>query len=94
VYPETENLDMARSIIEFTQNSDQSPLEAQISAQRLRCGRFILATNILDAAKLTADDALAEYKGQQGTERGFAFSKTLYSSLPVFFLNLANALRG
>jgi transposase len=55
-------------------------LEAQISAQRLRCGRFILATNVLDTAKLTAADALSEYKRQQGTERGFRFLKD-----PLFF---------
>jgi transposase len=55
-------------------------LEAQISAQRLRCGRFILATNVLDATELTADDALLEYKKQQGNERGFRFLKD-----PLFF---------
>ncbi len=55
-------------------------LDHQISAQRKRCGRFILATNILDSAQLSADDALGEYKGQQGTERGFRFLKD-----PLFF---------
>jgi transposase len=57
-----------------------TPLEAQISAQRLRCGRFILATNVLNATELTADDALLEYKEQQGNERGFRFLKD-----PLFF---------
>jgi transposase len=55
-------------------------LDDHISAQRKRCGRFILATNILDPAQLSADDALGEYKGQQGTERGFRFLKD-----PLFF---------
>jgi transposase len=55
-------------------------LESQISAQRVRCGRFILATNVLDSTQLTADEALSEYKGQQGTERGFRFLKD-----PLFF---------
>jgi transposase len=66
--------------ISYRVTATVTALEAQISAQRLRCGRFILATNILDAAKLTADDALSEYKRQQGTERGFRFLKD-----PLFF---------
>ena len=55
-------------------------VDDEISAQRTRCGRFILATNILDPAHLSADDALREYKGQQGVERGFRFLKD-----PLFF---------
>lgn len=66
--------------ITYSITSTVTALEVQISAQRLRCGRFILATNVLDATKLTADDALFEYKGQQGTERGFRFLKD-----PLFF---------
>ena len=56
------------------------PIDAEISAQRVRCGRFILATNILDTLQFTADDALREYKAQQGSERGFRFLKD-----PLFF---------
>ncbi len=56
------------------------PIDAEILAQRQRCGRFILATNILDPLQFTADDALREYKAQQGTERGFRFLKD-----PLFF---------
>ena len=56
------------------------PVESEILAQRTRCGRFILATNILDAEQFTADDALREYKAQQSTERGFRFLKD-----PLFF---------
>lgn len=55
-------------------------IDAEISAQRLRCGRFILATNILDSAQFSKDDALREYKAQQATERGFRFLKD-----PLFF---------
>jgi hypothetical protein len=51
-----------------------------LTAQRVRCGRFILATNVLDAAVLSAADALREYKAQQGVERGFRFLKD-----PLFF---------
>jgi transposase len=56
------------------------PIDSEILAQRQRCGRFILATNILDSVQFTADDALREYKAQQGTERGFRFLKD-----PLFF---------
>jgi len=56
------------------------PIDSEIWAQRQRCGRFILATNILDSLQFTADDALREYKAQQGTERGFRFLKD-----PLFF---------
>lgn len=55
-------------------------IESEISAQNIRCGRFILATNVLDSQKLSADKALGEYKAQQGVERGFRFLKD-----PLFF---------
>lgn len=54
--------------------------EIELSVQQQRAGRFILATNVLDINELSADDALREYKGQQGTERGFRFLKD-----PMFF---------
>lgn len=57
-----------------------TPLESEISAQSIRCGRFILATNVLDSEHLSPDKALAEYKAQQGVERGFRFLKD-----PLFF---------
>ena len=61
------------------------PIDAEISAQRSRCGRFILATNILDSRQFTADDALREYKAQQSTERGFRFLKDpLFLTSSVF----------
>jgi transposase len=53
---------------------------AKVSTHRQRAGRFILATNVLDLSQLSADDALQEYKNQQGTERGFRFLKD-----PLFF---------
>ena len=55
-------------------------LDREIAAPRVRCGRFILASNVLDATKLSASDALREYKAQQGVERGFRFLKD-----PLFF---------
>jgi transposase len=56
------------------------PVDREISAQRIRCGRFILATNVLDPEQLSAHEALREYKAQQGVERGFRFLKD-----PLFF---------
>lgn len=47
----------------------------------IRCaGRFVIATNVLDLSELSNDEMLAEYKAQQGTERGFGFLKD-----PLFF---------
>ena len=54
--------------------------DSEIAIQRVRCGRFMLATNVLDSTQLSADDALREYKAQQGVERGFRFLKD-----PLFF---------
>jgi hypothetical protein len=34
-----------------------SPEPGVIETQRLRCGRFILASNVLDSSQLSADDA-------------------------------------
>jgi len=51
-----------------------------LEVEMTRAGRFILATNVLDANQLSADDALTEYKDQQSNERGFRFLKD-----PLFF---------
>ncbi len=56
------------------------PIESDIEAQRLRCGPFILATNVLDSDQLSPDEALRQYKAQQGVEPGFRFLKD-----PLFF---------
>ena len=45
------------------------------SAASNRLGRFVLATNDLDAQRLPANELLSEYKGQQHNERGFQFIK-------------------
>lgn len=66
--------------ISFRVSADLIPIDPEISAQRVRCGRFILATNILDSLQFTGDDVLREYKAQQSTERGFRFLKD-----PLFF---------
>ncbi len=51
-----------------------------IATEKKRAGRFILATNILEAQQLTADEMLKAYREQQAAERGFAFLKD-----PLFF---------
>ena len=51
-----------------------------VERHQRRAGRFILATNDLDAERLTTDQVLQEYKEQQGCERGFRFLKD-----PLFF---------
>ena len=53
-----------------------------------QAGRFILATNCLDPMMLSASQALAFYKEQQGTERGFRFIKDpLFFAASVFLKN-------
>lgn len=54
--------------------------EDVVAAHRQRAGRFILATNVLDSDRLSDEQLLHEYKGQQGNERGFRFLKD-----PLFF---------
>ena len=56
------------------------PHKEAIATEQQRSGRFILATNVLDAQALSNDDMLREYKAQQSTERGFRFLKD-----PLFF---------
>ena len=51
-----------------------------ISAEKIKAGRFILATNILDKNEITNQQILEEYKDQQSNERGFRFLKD-----PLFF---------
>jgi transposase len=51
-----------------------------IEAERVKAGRFILATNILDTTAVSNQQVLSEYKAQQSNERGFRFIKD-----PLFF---------
>jgi transposase len=51
-----------------------------ITQQQNSCGRFILATNVLDNQELESEEILKIYKEQQSTERGFRFIKD-----PLFF---------
>jgi transposase len=55
--------------------------EEAVEKARARCGKFILASNELDAEALSAEEILLAYKGQGvGPERGFRFLKD-----PMFF---------
>jgi transposase len=55
-------------------------LEEVIESEKIKAGRFILATNVLDKNELSNEQILEEYKAQQSNERGFRFLKD-----PLFF---------
>ena len=46
-----------------------------IATKTRLAGRFVLATNQLDAQELSNDEMIAKYKEQQAAERGFGFLK-------------------
>ncbi|MEG4230461.1 IS1634 family transposase [Microcoleus sp. N9_B2] len=59
----------------------QLELDASAVAKATKAsGRFILATNVLDASQLNPDEMIVKYKEQQSAERGFGFLKD-----PLFF---------
>lgn len=64
----------------FSVQAEVSADATAIATATRRAGRFILATNVLDADALSDEDMLREYKAQQSTERGFRFLKD-----PLFF---------
>ena len=66
--------------ISYQVSASLTAVESEITPQRVRCGRFILATNVLESEPLSVHQALREYKAQQGAERGFRFMKD-----PLFF---------
>lgn len=51
-----------------------------VHKETLACGRFILATNVMDVGQLSPDEMIIKYKEQQSAERGFGFLKD-----PLFF---------
>ncbi|OLT59847.1 hypothetical protein BJP37_13265 [Moorena bouillonii PNG] len=71
------------------------PKETAITIETERAGRFIIATNVLDAsdrvawpkALLSDEEVLREYKSQQSTERGFRFLKDPLFFTSTVFLN-------
>lgn len=54
--------------------------EAEVARRKRRAGRFVLATNVMDAGALGAEEILETYLDQQVVERGFRFLKD-----PMFF---------
>jgi transposase len=54
--------------------------ENAIDIENRSTGRFIIATNVLEADELSNDEMISEYKAQQSCERGFGFLKD-----PLFF---------
>lgn len=49
--------------------------ELIIELEKRKCGRFIIATNVMDEQKLSSLEMLKQYKNQQSCERGFRFLK-------------------
>jgi transposase len=67
--------------ITYHPQASLTPNASMVAIHQQRAGRFILATNgVEDAEQLSPQQALEEYKGQQGNERGFRFLKD-----PLFF---------
>jgi transposase len=46
-----------------------------IEVEKRKCGRFLLATNVMDEVELPPEEMLKQYKNQQSCERGFRFLK-------------------
>ena len=46
-----------------------------IELGKIKAGKFILATNVLEIEELSSSEILRAYKNQQGCERGFRFIK-------------------
>lgn len=78
--PGKPNPDTLPSRITYYPQASLTPNPTLVAMHQQRAGRFILATNVLDSEQLTGQQALEEYKGQQGNERGFRFLKD-----PLFF---------
>ena len=58
----------------------QLELDASVAKKTKASGRFILATNVLDAEQLNPSEMIVKHKEQQAAERGFGFLK-----YPLFF---------
>ena len=64
-----------KAILGYKINGNLTEDTEKITAILDTKGYFILATNQLDRDELSDGEVLSEYKGQQRTERGFAFIK-------------------
>ena len=75
----TEKLNKAQTVV-YQIKGKLIENQELITKHENSCGRFILATNILDTTQLKPTEILRIYKEQQSTERGFRFIKD-----PLFF---------
>jgi transposase len=75
----TEKGNQEKTIV-YQVTGEIEPRESVIEAEKIKAGRFILATNILDDKVVSNEKILWEYKAQQSNERGFRFLKD-----PLFF---------
>jgi transposase len=75
----TEKGNQEKTIV-YQVTGEIEPRKSVIEAEKIKAGRFILATNILDKKEVSNEKLLAEYKAQQSNERGFRFLKD-----PLFF---------
>ena len=75
----TETLKKGKTVV-YRVRAKLIEIRELIRQQQNSCGRFILATNILETTELEPIEILRIYKEQQSTERGFRFIKD-----PLFF---------
>jgi transposase len=75
----TSRLNKAQTVVYQIEAKLQENQEL-ITQHQNSCGRFILATNILETTELESSEIIRIYKEQQSTERGFRFIKD-----PLFF---------
>lgn len=66
--------------------------EEEIKVLLRRKGRFILATNELDAKVFSDESMLTDYKNQQKVEGGFRFLKDPWFMLSSVYLKLARRI--
>ncbi len=73
--PGRPKVDAKQQVVGYQVNYRLEQNQQKITEKKQSKGRFILATNKLDASDLSSADILKEYKGQSGTESGFKFIK-------------------
>ncbi len=81
------------AVLGYTIQGKLIPQADKIAAMRLQKGRFILATNPLDAHVLSAADVLKEYKNQHKTESSFRFIKGNAFEVSSVFLKKASRIQ-
>jgi len=79
-------------IIEYILSGKITNDEKSQAEQQHRLGRFILGTNVMDDATLTAQKMLSTYIEQQDVERGFRFIKSDEFHLDGIYLKLPSRI--